>query len=153
MANFANAEFTRVQAPIPNDASIAADKRDVATPTAALALNDTQELAVLPAGCVPVGYTIAVPDLDTNGAPTISISLGLLNAGKTDLSTASEDGGAFWSTGLTTARTGGVVTVDSAAPFAVRPVQYERYFAYKVTAAAATWQPGTWRVSLLYRPA
>ena len=47
--------------------------------------NDTGAVALLPAGCVPVGLVFDSDDLDTNASPTISASVGPINAGETDL--------------------------------------------------------------------
>lgn len=152
MANNANSEFTKVLAPTPADVCVSADKRDVAV-SAAPAVNDTTELCVLPAGYVPVDYFVAMPDLDSGGTPAITFSLGFLNSTKTDLSTAATEGGAVLASGKTEARTGGVVRAENSVLLAVQPVNYDRYFAVKWTAAAATFQAGTVRAVLSYRPA
>jgi hypothetical protein len=152
MANNANSEFSKILAPTPADLCVSVDKRDVAiaaNPTA----NDTTELCVLPAGCVPVDYKVWFPDLDTNGTPTVALSLGFLNAGKTDLSTAASEGGAVLVSGKTTAQAGGLLQTESEALFKVTPVNYDRYFAVKWTTAAATFAAGTVRAELFYRPA
>ena len=151
MANTKNTEFDKVLAPTPADLCVSVDKRDVVAPTTAPTANDTQELAVLPAGCVPVGYLIAVPDLDTGA--TVTFSLGFLNTGKTDLSTAAAEGGAVLASAKTTAQAGGILVPEAAALLAVQPVNYDRYLAVKYTGTFAGWQSGTWRVALQYRPA
>lgn len=151
MANIANSEFSKVLAPTPADLCVSCDKRDVAAPTAAPTANDTQELAVLPAGCVPVGYLVNVPDLDTGA--TFTFSLGFLNTGKTDLSTAAAEGGAVLASAKTTAQAGGLLVPEATSLLAVQPVNYDRYFAVKYTGTFAGWQTGTWRVALQYRPA
>lgn len=151
MANIANSEFSKILAPTPADICLSCDKRNVVAPTAAPTANDTQELAVLPAGCVPVDYLIAVPDLDTGS--TVTFSLGFLNTGKTDLSTAAAEGGAVLASAKTTAQAGGVLTPESEVLLKVTPVDYDRYLAVKYTGTFAGWQSGTWRVALKYRPA
>lgn len=151
MANTANSEFSKVLAPTPGDVCVSADKRNVVAPTAAPTANDTQELAVLPAGCVPVDYLISVPDLDTGS--TVTFSLGFLNSTKTDLSTAAAEGGAVLASAKTTAQAGGILVPEAAALLAVTPVDYDRYLAVKYTGTFAGWQSGTWRVVLKYRPA
>lgn len=61
-----------------------------------LASGDTLELGPLPIGVQPIDYTVA-----NNGvAATGAFSLGLLNAGKTDLDTTAPNGGAAWGTAL-----------------------------------------------------
>lgn len=151
MANIKNSEFNTKPAPIGAGVTVVCDKRDVAAPTVAPTANDTQELAVLPAGHVPVNYLVNVPDLDTG--TTVTFSLGFLNAGKTDLSTAAAEGGAVLASAKTTAQGSGVLVPEALALLAVQPVDYDRYFAVKYTGTFAGWQTGTWRVALQYRPA
>lgn len=151
MANIKNSEFEKILAPTPADICVSVDKRDVAAPTAAPSANDTQELCVLPAGCVPVDFQLFVPDLDTG--TTVTFSLGFLNSGKTDLSTAASEGGAVLASAQTTAQTGGQLRNTAEALFKVTPVAYDRYFAIKYTGTFAGWQTGTIRAALLYRPA
>ena len=151
MANIANSEFSKILAPTPADLCVSVDKRNVVAPTVAPSANDTQELAVLPAGCVPVNYLIAVPDLDTG--TTVTFSLGFLNATKADLSTAAAEGSAVLAAAKTTAQSGGILVPEAAALLAVTPVDYDRFLAVKYTGTFAGWQSGTWRVALQYRPA
>lgn len=115
------------------------------------AANDTLELGPLPAGHVPIDYTLDCDDLDSNGTPLIALSLGLLNAGKTDLSTAAADGGAVWASGINDARAGGFSRNAGRILNAVTPVQTDRNIAIKVTAAAATFQAGSLRLCVLAR--
>jgi hypothetical protein len=53
--------------------------RAVIIPTAALAANDVMEGPVLPAGHVPVDCILDSDDLDTNGAPTLTLDVGLMS--------------------------------------------------------------------------
>lgn len=115
------------------------------------ALNDTIEMGPLPGGHVPIDYTLDLDDLDSNGAPAISMSLGLLNAGKTDLSTAAADGGAVWASGINDARAGGFSRNTGRVLNAVQPTELDRAIALKITAAAATKQAGKARLTVLAR--
>lgn len=119
--------------------------------TAAPSLNDTLELGPLPGGHVPVDYTLDCDDIDSNGTPLIALSLGLLNSGKTDLSTASADGGAVWASGINDARTGGFSRNTGRVLNAVQAAELDRGIAVKVTAAAATFAAGKIRITVLAR--
>jgi len=88
---------------------------------AALALNDVIEMGLLPEDHVPVDWDVDTDDLDTNGAPAIAFDVGILNAGKTAVSTAAADGGAKWAAGLTTAQAGGLVRAAATAHKRVTP--------------------------------
>jgi len=88
---------------------------------AALALNDVIEMGPLPADHVPVDCVLDADDLDTNGAPTITLSVGILNAGKTAISTAAADGGAAWIAASTVAQAGGLVRPTVSAITRVAP--------------------------------
>jgi hypothetical protein len=118
---------------------------------AAPVLNDTIELGPLPGGHVPVDYTLDCDDLDTNGTPTIALSLGLLNSGKTDLSTAAADGGAVWASGITSAQAGGFTRNAGRILNAVQAAETDRAIALKVTTAAATFAAGKARLTVLAR--
>lgn len=119
--------------------------------SAAPLLNDTIEMGPLPAGHTPIDWVLDVADLDSNGTPTIAMSLGLLNSGKTDLSTAAADGGAVWTSGITSGQAGGFTRNASRVLFAVQPAETDRSIALKVTTAAATFQAGTIKLCVLCR--
>lgn len=114
-------------------------------------LNDTLEMGVLPAGHVPVDAIYSSDDLDTNGAPALALSFGVLNAAKTDLSTAAADGGAVWASGLTIGQTGALARQSAKAIVDVLPSESDRSLAYKVTTAGATKAAGKLRVTVLAR--
>lgn len=151
MANTKNTDFDKKPAPIGFGVSVVADVRAVVAPTAAPTANDTQELCVLPAGHVPVGYLISVPDLDSG--TTVTFSLGFLTAAKDDLSTAAAEGGAVLASAKTTAQAGGFLVPEAAALAKVQPALVDRYLAVKYTGTFAGWQAGTWNAILLSRPA
>lgn len=117
---------------------------------AAPALNDTIEMGPLPAGHVPIDYWHDIDDLDTGTA--MVLALGLLNSGKTDLSTAADDGGAVWASALNDAQAGGYKRNSGRvlAKVASTP-DTDRAIAFKVTTAAGTFQAGKIRLCVLAR--
>lgn len=129
-----------------------------------MTLNALDNIAILPAGCVPVGLIVDSDDLDTNGTPTIQWAFGVSNAAvnsngqqgvtPTDISTATADGGAAWATGVTTSQAAvGQAQFYSKAMSRVEPVAYDRYIVAKSTTAAATGAAGTLGLTLLHRQA
>lgn len=137
----------------PAGAEVVAVRYPIALVAADLDENDIGAVGILPAGCVPVGVLVDSDDLDTNAAPAIALSVGVLNGDGDDLSTAAADGGAAWGTGLTVAQAGGQVQVLSKALARVAATGVDRTVALKVTTAAATKAAGTVGVTLLYRAA
>lgn len=115
------------------------------------AQNDILEMGILPAGHVPVDVLYSATDLDTNGAPAIVLSFGVLNAAKTDLSTDAEDGGAAWATGLTIGQAGTLARQSDVAIHKVVAEEADRALGFKVTTAAATKAAGKLRVCVLAR--
>lgn len=117
--------------PQPFDATVMLVPIDVNI-VAALAANDIIELVDLPPGVQLLDYDIVAPQLDSNGTPTLAFSLGVVNAGKTDLDTAYE-------TGLTFGRTaGGSISRAGSAAAAQASRTAARKLGLKVTTAAAT---------------
>jgi len=122
----------------------------VATP-ATLALNDVIEFLELPEGCVPVDFVLDSTDIDS--ATAIVMSVGILNAGRTAISTAAEDGGAAWITGSTIGQAGtAVATPTVPAMWRVTPTQTKRCVGALITTAAGTPAAGTITGTLTYRP-
>lgn len=119
--------------PQPDSASIRCVPVEL-TLAAAPALNDTIELLELQPGVQLVEFDIIAPQIDSNASPLLTISLGAINAGKTDL-------GAVYADGLTIGRTanGNVTRCADARAYAANPVDNTRIVALKWTAAAATW--------------
>lgn len=126
----------------------------VALVLAAFALNDVLELIHLPEDHVPCDWTIDTDDLDSNGAPAATFDVGILNAALTAVSAAAADGGAKWATALTTAQAGGLVRMSNTAPTRVVPsATSRRTVGIVVAAASATFQAGTFGMTLWYRAA
>lgn len=139
--------------PIPtSDDEVIATRFALTLATGDLALNTIGAIGVLPPGHLPVALLFDADDLDSNGTPTVAMSIGLLDAAGTALSTATADGGAVWGAGITVGQAGGQVQVLSKALSRVTATQTDRYMGILVSTAAATAVSGQVGVTLLYRP-
>lgn len=121
------------------------------TLTADLAANDIIQLMDLPAGHVPVDLIIDTDDLGTTGA----VSFGVLNAGKTDLDTTSDSGGAAWTTSADVATAATGLRADAAGlrtMSRVVPKDVNRALGLKI-ATDTTATSGTIGVTMMYRSA
>ncbi len=112
--------------------------------------DDIYAMMPLPPGHVPVDAILAPSDGDTG--TSLTLSLGLLNAGKTDLSTATADGGAVWIDGSTAAQTGVIARPTATAITKVEPSDSARYVGVKIKANGSA-TACTGKVTLLYRAA
>lgn len=131
----------------PAGGEVVAVRFPIALVAADLDANDTGAVAILPAGCVPVGLIYDSDDLDTNASPTISASVGPVNAGATDLASV-------WASGITASRDGSAATVAlSTAAMRLAPPTADLTIGIKFTAAAATKAAGSVGLTLLYRAA
>lgn len=119
--------------PQPNDAAVTKIPLFVVLP-AALAANDLIALMKIPAGVRLVDYDVIAPQLDSNGTPTLAHSIGVENAGGTDLTTAFDTGMTFGRTasGSISRCTVSVPLLDTTALTA------DRVISLKTTTAAAT---------------
>ncbi|TYK73169.1 hypothetical protein FSY59_00485 [Comamonas sp. Z3] len=118
--------------PQPFDASVLTVAVDLTLPSVALAANDLLELLDIPPKVQLVAVDVVAPQLDSNAAPTLAFSLGVINAAGTDLATV-------YDTGLKpgVGATGSVATANSAA-LAFTNRDGIRKLGLKVTTAAAT---------------
>jgi hypothetical protein len=132
--------------PIPSGSEVVAVRLEAVLSTAPGA-NDTFYLADLPEDCVPVDCLLDAPDLDTNGAPTIAISAGFLNAAKTDLD------GTAWIVASTIGQAGGLARPTTNTMVRTAPSSARKPVGLKFTAAAATFAAGTVGLTLFYRAA
>lgn len=130
----------------PSGCEVVAQRGQIALVAADLDANDTGAVCILPAGCVPVGLVYDSDDLDTNGTPTITASVGICNAGVTDLDSV-------WVAGITGSRDGTASSVVSTAMMRVAATNADRKVGIKFTAAAATKAAGNVGLTLLYRAA
>lgn len=136
----------RVASIQPSGAEVVAQRGTVALVAADLDANDAGAVVILPAGCVPVAFIYDSDDLDTNGAPTITASIGVMNAAGDDLSTALV-------AGITASRDGTAVHVTSKETVRLAPASTDRRIGVKFTAASATKAAGTLGLTMLYRAA
>lgn len=124
--------------------------RDSATFATTKSINDLLALMPLPADHVPVHLILDSTDGDTGTSAALSV--GLLNAGKTDLSTLTADGGAVWIDGGTGIQTAVINVPTTNAIYAVKPSRSTRYIGVKLkTNGSAT--AATVGVTLFYRAA
>lgn len=143
----------RKPAVYPAGCEVVAMRFPLSLATADLALNVIGQVGVLPAGCVPVALIVDSDDMDSNGTPTLAMSIGVLNTAGTALSTATDDGGAVWATGVVISEMGGMAFANSAALQRVNQTQADRKIGILVSTASATAVAGVIGVTLLYRAA
>lgn len=111
-----------------------------------LAAADIIALCHLPADHVPVDFMLQSDDLDTNGTPTITLTVAVLNADKTDV-VASTD----FITASTVAQAGGVARAANVLGLQLAASNADRVVGVKVANVAATKAAGTIKGVLLYR--
>lgn len=121
------------------------------TVPAGLVINDVVEMVILPAGYVPTDATAYLEDTDSNGAPAITLDLGIISgtAGAADNArTCASEGIAA----ATTAQTGGVLRPTKKDWGLIAPTDADRGIGFKVAAAAATLTVGAkWRLNVTAR--
>jgi hypothetical protein len=100
---------------------------------AALAANDLLALLKVPAGVRVVDFDVFAPQLDSNGAPALAHSIGVENAGGTDLATVYEAGLIFGRTA-----NGSVSRCTTAVAAQDAGYTAERVISLKTTTIAAT---------------
>jgi hypothetical protein len=103
--------------------------------TGALAAGDIIVMGPIEPGVKPFDSFIVTDDLDTNGAPTITLSLGILNAAQTDLDAAATS---TWIAASTVGQTGGIGRATTANTYLCGASTTERTLGIKVVAAPAT---------------
>jgi hypothetical protein len=106
------------------------------TEAAALAVGDIIQMGPLEAGVKPLSSSLYTDKLDTNAAPTIVLSVGILNAAMTDIDAAAT---AAWITASNVAQAGGVAHTTTANPYLSGVLGTNRQIGVKVITAAATW--------------
>lgn len=114
--------------------------------TANLAAGDIIDFGPLPAGVAVLDSAIISEDVDTNASPTITMSLGLLNAGKTDLNGGTNE---TWITASTVGQAGGIARATTNASYLLGSSATERRLGIKVVAAAATGTGAGEKIALL----
>lgn len=108
--------------------------------------NDVAWLGDLPPDHVPVDCIMDSSDLDTNVSPTITASVGVLNAGKTDLDT-------LWISASTAPQSAGIARPTTTVLARTAPSSSKQSIGLKFPAAAATFAAGTIGVTVIYRAA
>jgi hypothetical protein len=105
---------------------------------AAAAAGDIVKGFILPANHVPHDMMLIADDLDTNGTPTITLTVAVLNAGFTDITASTE-----FIIASTVAQAGGVVRADKKVGLCLAPSTSDRWIGVKIVAASATFQAGS----------
>lgn len=108
---------------------------DIEFPTAALASGDLVQLCKLPIGVKCLDWVILFPDIDS-GTVALAFSLGVENAGATDLDTE------VWGTGLTAGQSTAIVR-NTTSLSAQGVTTTDRVIDLKCTTAAGTWAGAT----------
>lgn len=125
--------FTNVRPiPQPDDAAVKRVAIDIEFSSSAYAANDYIRVAKLPIGVKCVDWALVFPDIDSNGSPALASSLGIENAGLTDI------GSEVWGSGLTAGQSTAVVR-NTSSVCAQGDVTTERNLILKITTAAATY--------------
>lgn len=111
-----------------------------------LAANDIIALCHLPADHVPVDFILESADLDTHGTPTITLTVAVLNADKSDVTENTS-----FLTESTVAQAGGVIHAAVVTGLQLASSSADRVIGIKCIAAGATKAAGKVRGTLLYR--
>lgn len=119
---------------------------------AQIVLNDIVDLGVLPANHTVTDMILIPDDLDTNGAPTIALDVGIMSGEPGDTVTARTCGNEFFAAD-TSARTGAIARMSKAAGFRVQPTGSDRSIGVKFQAGAATAAAGRIRLIAFMAPA
>lgn len=110
----------------------------------AFALNDVVEMLAIPAGHVPTSLKVVSDQIDSNGAPTLTLTFGVMtgewlqatvgNDGVTARTVGTEFGNALTTVG----RAASVVNLDTVTGLQLAASNVDRSLGIKVSAAAAT---------------
>lgn len=105
------------------------------TTVGALAIGDIIEMGDIEPGVDPVDVALITDDLDTNGAPTITLTVGVLNAAKTDIDAAATS---TWIAASTAGQAGGVARATTPQCYLSGSSSAVRKLGVKVVAGPAT---------------
>lgn len=119
-----------------NAALVAGITYGYVTEAVALAANDIIELGPIEPGISLCDLTLASDKLDTNGAPAIQLTVGILNAAKTDIDAGAT---ATWLAASNAAKTGSIDRATSANVYLSGRSDTPRILGVKVATAPATW--------------
>lgn len=109
---------------------------EFATPSVALAAGDIIALGPISPGVKPVDVQLITDDLDTNGTPTITLTVGVLNAAGTDIDAAATS---TWIAASNVGQTGGIARASTANVYLSGASATERQLGVKVVAGPATY--------------
>lgn len=116
-----------------------------------LALNNVIDLGVLPAGHTVINANLVPDDLDTNGAPAITLDVGIMTGVVGDAVNARTVGTELFS--QSTAAQAGTPTVASAkSAFTIPATPYDRSIGVAIHAAPATAAAGRIRLNVTMAP-
>lgn len=116
-------------------------------------VGDILAMLDLPADHVPVDAILDADDLDTNGAPTVTLDVGVLNAAKDNIDVTAASGGGKWITASTVGQAGGLVRPTTKEITRVQASSANRKVGVRVNAASATFAAGKVGLTLMYRAA
>ena len=122
--------------------------------TGDLTLDQIVEFGPLPAGCTLVDAILDTDSLDSDGSPTVTIDVGVMDGDFGALLDNSGDArtcGATIFSAVTTAQAGGVARPTLATAFRIAPVDTDTGIGVKIHAAPTTAAAGTLGLTLIYR--
>lgn len=125
----------RKPAPTPSDCTLTVPAFTQNCVAADSALNNVGVIGILPAGCLP---KFASVDSLTGLGGTAAVSVGILNAAGTDISTDAADGGAAWLTAQAVGTAAAGAITRTAAMAKVQRSTVDRKIAVKFTTAGST---------------
>ena len=125
-------------------------KLEVAT-TSLDEVNDTLEMLVLPAGCVPVDVRLSCDDLDTHATPTLTFHVGITSDPDDPAEADTKKDIDAFIASTTIGRTGGIATGNVITLPEFTPVDRNLMVGVTVAAVAATAATGTLILEMIYR--
>ncbi|MBI1202614.1 MAG: hypothetical protein GC182_08905 [Rhodopseudomonas sp.] len=143
----------KIIAPTPDEAGdLASIRAEISLATGDLTLNKIIEMLPLPANCTGVDFIFDTDDLDSDGAPTITIDIGVMSGeyGDPDPDDARTCGAEIFSA-ATTAQAGGVARPTLVTAFRIAPTDADRGIGVKIHAAPAAAQAGKIGLTATYR--
>jgi hypothetical protein len=127
----------------PSYAGCAVSQRfSFAVPAGGLAAGDIIELGCIPPGCRPVDVILDADDLDSNGAPTLALDVGLMSGEWGDADDTRTCGAEFFSAS-NVAQAGGLARPTLKTAVRVAASDKARSIGVKIATAAATAAAGT----------
>ena len=135
--------------PYPSQAGLVVAKRVEVTVPVTAAANDIFEMLPCPTGFRPVDMILDSDDLDTNGAPTITLDVGWMSGTPGDNDSTRTVGAEFFSA-ATVGQTGTTARPSLKTAFRQTVSSAERSIGIKVNAAGTTKAAGTVGLTVLF---